>query len=282
MRNKSNFCCLIAAFALIALTQNLEAQRAVETCADRPLDAIYSTNMSERVPLAYPHLEQRDVLWEKRIWREIDVKELRNHHFASPNKYFIDILLSGLEKKKIRAFSAENENFTKEQNFDDISKMISKTDTIPVTDPVTEAITMMPVKREFNPTNVIKYRIKEIVYFDSKLGRMNTRILGIAPIVNINDSEGNLIASTVLCWFHYNDIRSLLAKEALLSDHSDTQGLSWDDVFQARFFSSYIIKESNVKDARLQDLHSGMAILHESEKIKEEIRNKELDFFSEN
>jgi hypothetical protein len=74
----------------------------------------------------------------------------------------------------------------------------------------------------------------------------------------------------------------LLAKEPLLSDHTDTQGLSWDDVFQARVFSSYITKESNVKNARLQDIHSGMAILDESEKIKEDIRNKELDFFSEN
>jgi hypothetical protein len=68
----------------------------------------------------------------------------------------------------------------------------------------------------------------------------------------------------------------------MTSDASDLRDFSWDDVFQARVFASLITKESNVKDVRLQDQHSGMAVLHESEKIKENIRNIEADFFGEN
>ena len=284
MRNKSMISRFIAALTLIALTQNVMAQfseRATESCADRPLDGIYKTNMSERVPLPYPHLEERDVLWEKRIWREIDVKELRNHHFSNSDRFFFDILIDGLRNNKIKAYSAENENFSKELDFTDISKILYKDDTAQVTDPVTGDVTLTPFKHSFNPSDVTKYRIKEVVYFDSKLGRMNTRILGIAPVINVSDKEGNQIANTALCWFYYNDIRPILAVEPMFSEHSDTRGMSWDDVFQARIFSSYITKESNVKDARLQDLHSGMAIFYESEKIKESIRNIESDFFAE-
>jgi hypothetical protein len=67
----------------------------------------------------------------------------------------------------------------------------------------------------------------------------------------------------------------------MLGDNTDIRGLSWDDVFQARVFSSHIIKQSNVRDLRLQDVHSGMAIIHKGDDIRDEIRNIEADFFSE-
>jgi hypothetical protein len=47
----------------------------------------------------------------------------------------------------------------------------------------------------------------------------------------------------------------------------------------SRYFSSFIVKESNVKDARLADMYSGIDALHEGEKIKEGIRNYEGDLF---
>jgi gliding motility associated protien GldN len=284
MKNRSIFCCLVAALSLVAITE-LNAQfseRPSQSCVEKPMDGIYTSGISKRAPLAIPHLEERDVLWEKRIWREIDVKEKRNHHFASPNRFFINILFEGLEDKKIRAFSAENENFTKEIAFEDIKKMLNTNDTIEVEDPTTGEISFMPITNSFDPMNVVKYRIKEVVYFDAKNGQMNTRILGIAPIVNLTDNQGNLVATTALCWFHYDDLRPLLAREAMPSDASDLRDFSWDDVFQARVFASLITKESNVKDVRLQDQHSGMAVLYESEKIKENIRNIEADFFGEN
>jgi hypothetical protein len=114
MKNRSIFCCLVAALPLFAITE-LNAQfseRASQSCVEKPMNGIYSSGISERAPLAFAHLEERDVLWEKRIWREIDVKELRNHHFAAAKRYFIDILFEGLQNKKIRAFG--NEDFSNE------------------------------------------------------------------------------------------------------------------------------------------------------------------------
>jgi gliding motility associated protien GldN len=281
MKNRIIFCCLFAAITLIAFTEKIRAQNSesLSLCTEKPLDGIYATKISERVPLAYPHLEERDVLWEKRIWREIDVKELRNHHFAAAKRYFIDILFEGLQNKKIRAFG--NEEFSNEISYEDISKVLNTADTIEVEDPQTGIKSYVPVKNNFDPSNVTKYRIKEVVYFDSKLGRMNIRILGIAPIVNLNDNQGNPVATTALCWFYYNDLRPVLVREPMLGDNTDIRGLSWDDVFQARVFSSHIIKQSNVRDLRLQDVHSGMAIIQKGDDIRDEIRSIEADFFSE-
>ena len=57
--------------------------------------------------------------------------------------------------------------------------------------------------------------------------------------------------------------------------------MSWEDVFEARLFSSYIIKESNVYDRRIKDYKSNpMALLLESDKIKKGLFNFEHDLWS--
>jgi len=47
-----------------------------------------------------------------------------------------------------------------------------------------------------------------------------------------------------------------------------------------RKFSSYIFKESNVFDRRIQDYATGIDLLLEGEKIKADIFNKEHDMWT--
>jgi hypothetical protein len=46
-----------------------------------------------------------------------------------------------------------------------------------------------------------------------------------------------------------------------------------------RFFSSYIYKESNVHDRRLQDYVQGVDLLMEADRIRMEIFNREHDLW---
>lgn len=285
MKTMKIFGCLLVALATIAPLAQTNAQEISEsgnTMKGKPNDAIYISNSAERLPLAHSHLEERDVLWEKRIWREIDIKELRNHHFANEKRQFIKILLDAAKKGDVRAYSNMNDEFTQEMTSGEIDGCTVKADTAYVMNVETGILEPVPYINEFNPSSVTRYRIKEVTYFDSRLGRLNTRILGIAPIMNRYDDGGNLIATAPICWFYYDDLRPILAKEPMFSAHSDTKQMSWDDVFESRFFASYITKESNVRDLRLQDIHSGVNVLHESDKIREDLRNREADMFSDN
>jgi gliding motility associated protien GldN len=281
MRKELFIGCGIAALSFFALIQKMHAQSdfASKESSAFTKDAIYRTDVQKRMPLQHAHLEERDVLWEKRLWREIDVKELRNHHFAYEKRHFITVLFDALKKGEIDAYSSANDEFTELLSFGELQSTIEKCDTIQLTDLETGITENIAVKNEFDPKHIVRYRIKEIVYFDSKLGRLNTRILGIAPIMNRYDDNGNFITTAPLCWFYYNDIRPVLAKEPIFNAHSDTKNMTWDDVFESRLFASFITKESNIKDARLQDLYSGIHILYEGEKIKEGIRNYEADLF---
>jgi hypothetical protein len=71
-----------------------------------------------------------------------------------------------------------------------------------------------------------------------------------------------------------------LTRHRVFTDGNDASPLSWEDLFEQRRFSSYIYKESNVTNRRLQDIYSGVDILLEGEKIKQEIFNWEHDLWS--
>lgn len=276
------FDCLLAIQLFIVPFGQIFAQENddLAACSEpAPRDGIYLDKSQERPILQQPHLEQRDVMWEKKIWREIDLKELRNQHFAYENRPLASILMNAAFEGKIKAYSNGDDRFSKRISAKDLREILEKTDTFTVTDPLTGLDDITTAKRTFDPHEVVRFRIKEITYFDSKLSRMNTRIIGIAPIKQFYSSNGDLLAHTPICWFYFDEIRPLLASEGSFNSNNDIKSFSWDDVFLSRYFSSFIVKESNVKDARLADMYSGMDALHEGEKIKEGIRNYEGDLF---
>jgi len=56
--------------------------------------------------------------------------------------------------------------------------------------------------------------------------------------------------------------------------------MSWEDLFEMRFFASSIYKSSNVLDYRVQDNYQGIEALLEADKLKKEIRQFEHDLWS--
>ena len=60
---------------------------------------------------------------------------------------------------------------------------------------------------------------------------------------------------------------------------NDAQRRTYEDLFQKRFFSSFIIKESNVYDRPISAYARGLDALAESERIKEELFLLEHDLW---
>ena len=66
-----------------------------------------------------------------------------------------------------------------------------------------------------------------------------------------------------------------LTEEDVFNPKNDAVRYSWDDLMEARMFSSYVIKESNVFDRRISEYASGVDALMESERVKNDIFEKE-------
>ena len=65
----------------------------------------------------------------------------------------------------------------------------------------------------------------------------------------------------------------------MVSRDNDNTGLSFDDIFMKRIFTSYIVKVSNDKDERIKDYATGIDKLYESERIKKDLQNWELNLW---
>jgi gliding motility associated protien GldN len=117
-------------------------------------------------------------------------------------------------------------------------------------------------------------------FFDEETSTMQVRIIGIAPLREVYDAQGNFKYEQPMFWAYYPQLRNTLASQEAFNPLNDAGRMSWEDIMEMRYFSSYIYKESNVYDRRLQDYLSGVDLLLEADKIKNEIFSFEHDLWS--
>ncbi|MBK7359934.1 MAG: gliding motility protein GldN [Saprospiraceae bacterium] len=276
---------LCAAFniSLMAQTEEEKTEASEEEEDSGYLDDIVARNLvkDQRI-LDYQPIREADIVWDKRIWRVIDVREKMNLPFVYPVRPFFQILIQAAENGDIKIF--REDNFKKFLTGEELDKLLHRVDTVVVMDPETYVETVQIRKSDIDFNDIKTYRVKEMWYFNKQTSRLECRVLGIAPIKDEYDDAGNLKYTLPMFWIYYPEARMFLSREKVFNDQNDAAPGTWADVFDSRFFSSFIIKESNVMDNRLSDIfkgeNDGVKLLLESEKIKNEILNKEHDLWT--
>lgn len=243
-------------------------------------DIVDRNLLQERQILKYQPLREADIFWEKRVWRVVDFREKMNQPFAYPEAPFFNIIKNAAMQKDITLYSAEDDKFSFPLTEDDIQEMLFQSDTIRVFNPITYIEELTVVQNELNWEDVKRIRIKEQWFFDENTSTLQVRILGIAPLIDVKDDAGNFRFEKPLFWVYYPEMRPIFARKKVFNSLNDAALTSWDDLFERRFFASYIFKQSNVRDERLQSVYSGVDLLLEADKIKQEIFNFEHDLWS--
>jgi len=246
----------------------------------------------DRVPhvysvLSWQPVREADVMWKKRVWREIDTREKQNVGFRYPGDentgggYFIEIVIDAIKKGKIKAYSNMDDRFTSALTKDQIMDMlIGKPDTVTVIDAETGQPKTVITKKEFNPESVTKYRLKEDWIFDRNLGKMVSRIVGIAPLQDKYNEDGSFRASQAMFWLSYPEAREVFAQYEVFNPENDVARMTWDDFFENRMFSSRIIKVSNPFDETYSQAgYNNMEALYEGQRAAEKVFNKEHDMW---
>lgn len=278
--------CLIGGLLSLFATQLLYAQS--ETLVTpkteafhKPLNGVVEKKiLEERKVLPYPNLREADLFWEKMIWRTIDVREKINLPFTYPKQPFFSILLDAAQKGEIKAYTTEDDEFSFPLEVNDIETISSSTDTITIIDPDNFESYTKVIKNDIDPADVKQFRVKELWYFDEATSQLSVRILGIAPLLDQFDEAGNYRYTLPLFWLYYPDCREVLSRFQVFNTGNGTSPISWEDYLEMRQFSSYITKESNVYDRRVEDYLTGVDMLLESEKIRMDIFNFEQDLWT--
>ncbi|MCP4443467.1 MAG: gliding motility protein GldN [Aureispira sp.] len=274
---------LIAFTSTIGFSQdNPNITESGNTDIPAPRDNFYDRYIyKEKRVLDYDHIHEKDVFWEKRIWRLVDVREKMNHIFTNEKAYFINIILDAAKKDDISLYHVFDDQFTQPMTQEERQTIGTSVDTIITFNPDTFDEEIQVVVNELDPTDVKKYRLKEVWYFDEETSSMGVRILGVAPIIDRYDDNGNFLNSGPMFWAYYPELRETLARSEAFNPHNDAARMSWEDIFEARLFSSYIVKESNVYDRRIKDYKtSPIDVLLEADKIKNEVFHFEHDLWS--
>jgi gliding motility associated protien GldN len=254
---------------------------------DRPLDGYYKkTNILSAKVTPYPNLRESDVALAKRVWREIDVREKMNAYLVSPKQRLVDILLTAINNGELTAYDATADPVN-DPNGDEFSKPLTKEQAVAK---MSYSVNVDKFDKDNNKTttlqserissdSVLKFRIKEDWIFDKQRSVFEPRIIGIAPMFKPKAADGVNADYQPAFWIYFPDARPILATKEIVTRDNDNTGLSFDDAFMKRIFTSYIVKESNDKDVRIKDYKDGIDRLYESERIKKSLHDWELNLW---
>lgn len=261
------------------------------TNAQNVLDGIYEkAHVTNNRPIPYPYIREADVLWAKKVWRIIDLRERINLPLYYPlmpmdDRYsLIDLLVYGIQYEGLTAFSAkDNDEFKVPLSFDQVNiEMGAGVDTTEVQDVTTGKWVQKIVSQDRRSDEVKQVMVKEIWYFDRNYSKLDVRILGLCPIREYVEGSGenDEINKKQLFWVYFPQARDLFSRHEVFNPKNDAQRRTFDDIFIKRFFGSYIVREANVYNNRTIDQYSqGLDAMLESERIKNDIATFEHDLW---
>ncbi|MCW3124878.1 MAG: gldN [Bacteroidetes bacterium] len=252
---------------------------------EEPLDRLpwQERDRAEHKPLPYEYVREADVMWSKKIWRTIDTRQKMNLSFVYPQRPLAQILHTAAMRGDITAYDPTVENadqFKQVMSAADVAVIGVRKDTVIFTEPVSQEDVTKVVINELTWDQITKFKIKEVWFFDTKTSSMQVRIIGIAPVMEDKDANGNVRGDRTMYWLYYPDLRDMLAREEAFEPKNDMKALSWEDMLESRRFESYIYKESNVYDRAIAEYASGKDIQLEADRIKNEMMEFEHDQWS--
>ena len=236
-------------------------------------------------PIPYGYVDDRDILWSKVVWEFIDLNQKINLPYYFPidttnlsvdRRSLFHTILKGIKQGKIK--EAYSDSF--------FTSKITKEE-------IAQRLVNVRTENGFTDTfriqteDVAGYMIKGMWYFDKRQGELKYRLIALSPmgkdvqtlgVENIEDEE-----LYELFWVFFPSIRDVLHDAKVFNPKNAVQPISFDHLLNARRFSSTIIKQENVYGNRaVEDYVRGNSLfqLLEADKIKEDIRNNEMDMWN--
>jgi len=273
----------VMAFLLGATNQESKAQI---------IDGAYKReDLSKRKPTPLPYVREADVMWSKKVWRIIDLREKMNQALYFPTKEvegrinLVNLLLAGIKDGKLTAYDAKSDDeFKIPMTYEQVKEAFGATTrTRKVKDPDTGELVDKVVPGEVRSEEVKQFMLKEEWYFDKSTSTLNVRIIGICPIREyFRDEDVNMeaVQQQQVFWIYYPEARDLMAASDIFNSENTARTSSFDDVFLKRIFNSYIVKEANVYNNRgINSYLLGKDAMLESKRIENDIFDYEQNLW---
>ena len=260
-----------------------------------------------------------DIIWSRYVYRIIDMRYKQNYQLYFPPKpddpdyrnlfkVIVDAVVDGMPiypraAETIKPDFKSNAPFTKAQIPIDAFMVVDKTEDhsddedywkidrstamLINYDSVTDQLRANSFSFESVVRNQVKYLIQECVFFDKHTSRLHTKIMAIAPLhpVLISTQDSTKIMSSlresIMFWIPFDGLRPYLAMQYAIPNRNETKRVTYDEFFQKRLFTSYIVGEGNMYNRWIPDytMNDIPAIRKEQDRIATELLNFEQDLW---
>lgn len=245
-------------------------------------------NTRNRRPVQYVHERETDVMWSKRVWRTLDLREKFNHPLYYPEtptnerKSLFDIIKQGLMDGEIHAFDNPvfDDEFKVKMTKGQLDSLFTTIDSMDVPDPFDPNNWIrVGIRTDLESHSIKQYWMKEDWFFDRQRSVMDVRIVGICPLQEKLNPNGGVEGYKPLFWVYFPECRGLFARSEIFNTKNDAARSSADDIFMKRMFSSFVNKESNVYDRTISSYATGLDAQLEAERVKKDIEHYEHDMW---
>ncbi|SHK91068.1 type IX secretion system ring subunit PorN/GldN [Chryseobacterium polytrichastri] len=260
-------------------------------------------------PLEYGFVDDKDILKSMFVWEIIDMNDKINQPYyydnpdgllATQTRSLYQLLLDAALSGKIQQVY-NDENFVDKLSPEGIQKRLEK---VVINDAAIDILNSgrqltEQEKKQYTDvykTTTEKVKVLKIMgmwFIDKRDGQMKYRPLGIAAmgpdpaVQGVIGPDGKPIASNDelidLFWVYYPSARDILANNFVYNRKNSSADLSFDDLLNARRFSSVIYKSSSgLGDGVIKDYipRNAEEQIEESDKIKEQILQMENDMWN--
>ena len=279
--------CVILFFAILSsglvnAQVNLLNSKTVDQIGVKSIEQLAADNDA---PIPYGYVDDRDILWSKVVWEFIDLNQMINlpYYFpidttnlSSNRRSLFHTILKGIKQGKIKEAYSDS-FFTSKITQEEIAqRLVNVREENGYTDTF-----------RIQTQDVAGYMIKGMWYFDKRQGELKYRLLALAPMgkdvqtLGVQDIEDEELYE--LFWVFFPSIRDVLHDAKVFNPKNAAQPISFDHLLNARRFSATIVREENVYGNRaIEDYVRGNSLfqLLEANKIKEDIRNREMDMWN--
>lgn len=269
-------------------------------------DSVVSNKVT---PLEYGYVDEKDILKSMFVWEIIDLNDKINQPFYYDNpdglqskttrslyQILLDAAMSGQVKEVY-----DDENFTTKLTPEQIKARLQK---VVASDVIVDIIASgrKPTEQEIKENTDIfettsdKVKVLKMMgmwFIDKRDGQLKYRPLGIAAmgpdpaVQGVYDADGKAIAGKDelidLFWIYYPTARDILANNYVFNRKNSSADLSFDDLINARRFSSVIYKSSTgMGDGVIDDYvpNDADAQIEESDRIKAQILKMENEMWN--
>lgn len=250
-------------------------------------------------PLPYGYIDERDVLWSKTTWEIIDLDERVNfplyypidtNNIGSERRSLYDVLVKNIKNGKIDQVYADS-YFNEKRTLKDIEASLVYVDTTDL------GIEQYNAEGKVDPEyirrftldagDIEQWRIRGYWYLDKRQGELRYRLLGLCPVANEARSKAfpdDEVDNTVeLFWVWFPSTRGVLHEAKAFNRKNTSQPISYDHLLNSRRFHGLVYQEDNVQgDRGVSEYINDNALMQllESDRIREQIRNIEIDLWN--